>query len=144
MDEKKAVLSGPMFRQKSNLETSSICEHIHNKSRACFSEQEGGHYNHFAVHTETALELLRRIFPTGEANELSFALFSTSGVHGSYSTIEDVEKEGGELTFVIIQPRLCTLHYGNCEPKNEEDFMFLKKLRKTSWQRVLNIGLETK
>lgn len=136
----QAILSGPMFYDPKGLAESSICKNGLNKSMGCFRPKSGGHYNHYFVYARTAMEHLRKVFPTGEANELNFVLFSTSGVHGTYATIEDSEEDGGDVTFVIIQPRLCTIHYGTCEPKTKEDYSFLKKLRQSSWDVVQTIG----
>ena len=44
------------------------------------------------------------------------------------------------VTFVIVQPRIVTLRYGNCEPITPDDFAFLKKLRESSWAAVREIG----
>lgn len=153
--KKKVVLGGAIFSLAENdCYVSTKCEHHLNRSRNCFSPQKGGHYNHFFVKTEMAMVHLRRIFLKGEANDLNFILFSTSGVHGTYTTIEEAEKvlktapieldeeeqDCAIITFVIIQPRLCTLHYGNCEPKSLEDIEYLKKLRQSSWDIVKEIG----
>jgi len=100
----------------------------------------GGHYSIYkAVYP---MQLLKNVFPEGEANEMNFCLFSTSGVHGTYQTIEDEEKEPGVgVTFLIVQPRLVTMHYGEVYPKSSEDFEYLKKLRKSSRDIVnFNIG----
>lgn len=92
--------------------------------------------------------VLREIFPNGEANYLNFVLFSTSGVHGTYNTIEEAEaRVNGDMeacrkvTFLIIHPRLVTLRYGICEPETQDDIDFLKKLRASSHDWVANIGL---
>lgn len=153
--DKKVILSGPMFQPAINdCSESTKCEKAYNRTLNCFEPKSGGHYNHYSVKTEMAMVQLRRIFPEGIANELNFILFSTSGVHGTYNTIEDAEKVLttapvdldkndyylSEVTFVIIQPRLCTIHYGNCEPKNIKDIEFLKSLRQSSWDAVLTIG----
>ena len=154
-DSKEVILSEPMFQPAENdCGKSTKCEKAYNRSLNCFEPKSGGHYNHYSVIKKMAITLLRRIFPEGKANELNFVLFSTSGVHGTYNTIEDAEKVLmtapvdldeddlclSEVTFVIIQPRLCTIHYGNCEPKNNEDIKFLKSLRQSSWDAVLTIG----
>jgi hypothetical protein len=151
----KAILSGPMFQSaEDECYCSTKCQHSINRGMGCFRPQEGGHYNHYSVVTEMAMAHLRRIFPEGEGNDLNFVLFSTSGVHGSYTTIEEAERwlrtppcelteddmADSIITFVIVQPRLCTIHYGNCKPKNLDDIEFLKKLRETSWQAVQTIG----
>jgi hypothetical protein len=113
-----------------------------------FTKKDGAHYNNYGCPNEHGMEGLRQIFPTGEADEYNFVLFSTSGVHGSYSTVEEVEnaspdEEGytqNTVTFVIVHPRICCLRCGNCIPKTPEDFAFLKRLRETSWAAMAKIG----
>ena len=92
---------------------------------------------------------LRGMFPDAKANELNFVLFSTSGVHGTYNTIEEAEKhlagnddEGfAEVTFVIVHPRLVALRYGCCDPANQDDIDYLKRLRASSHEVVVTIGM---
>lgn len=84
---------------------------------------------------------LRQMFPDGKADDLNFCLFSTSGVHGTYCTIEDAEAgEVRDVTFVVVQPRIVGIRYGNCEPRTPEDFAFLKALRASSREAVATIG----
>lgn len=93
---------------------------------------------------------LRALFPTADADSLNFVLFSTSGVHGTYQTIESLENficgndpDGfGELTFLIIHPRLVSMRYGVCKPKNMDDISYLKKLRNSSINAMSLIGLD--
>lgn len=84
---------------------------------------------------------LRQLFPEGKADDLNFVLFSTSGVHGTYCTIEAAEAEGLDVTFLVVQPQFVGLRYGNCEPKTPEDFAFLKRLRASSHEAVQSIGV---
>ena len=94
------------------------------------------HYNIFK--TGDCLDALKEMFPDGETDEMNFVLFSTSGIHGTYQTIEDEEKAPGVgVTFLIVHPRIVTLRYGVVYPETKEDFEYLKKLRKTS-KRVVN------
>lgn len=92
------------------------------------------------------MDALREFFPTAEANEYNVCLFSTSGIHGTYATIEEVEDNLGDddeinnVTFLIVQPRICTVRHGNCTPKTPEEFEFLKKLRQSSWDELQKIG----
>lgn len=141
--------SGPMFEPA----TSKLWESIHKK--------EGAHYNNFGCHDKDGMEALRVLFPDGEACDEGFILFSTSGVHGRYDSIEDCQKwvdggqvayddqkdpeflESSKVTFLVVQPRICCLRHGNCEPRTDDDFDFLKKLRLTSWAVMLNIGRHT-
>lgn len=92
---------------------------------------------------------LRGMFPDAKADELNFVLFSTSGVHGTYNTIEEAEThlnvgddEGfAEVTFVIVHPRLVALRYGCCDPANQDDIDYLKRLRASSHEVVVTIGM---
>ena len=92
---------------------------------------------------------MRSIFPEATADEMNFVLFSTSGVHGTYATIEEVERASSlpysidrprHITFLVVRPRVVALQYGNCAPETPEDFAFLKKLRETSWAACAKIG----
>ena len=99
------------------------------------------HYTISAVNDDEAMDLLRKIFPEAQANDLNFCLFSTSGVHGTYATIEDVESgESEALTFMVIKPRMVSVLYGNCIPKTDEDFAFLKQLRESSSKAMNGIA----
>jgi len=99
------------------------------------------------------LDALKAMFPDGKANDLNFVLFSTSGVHGTYTTIEEIEADSKKpdddedkstmLTYVIVHPRLVALRYGNCTPTTPEDFAFLKKLRQSSYEVMVTIGAPT-
>lgn len=129
-------LSGPMFEPS---------EHDFGKS---IFGKEGAHYN---IYKFSDIKTLKTMFPEAQANELNFVLFSTSGIHGSYITIEDLEKaitdndpdyEGVyTLTVLIIQPRTVTMRYGNIDI-TAEDLPYLKKLRETSFDAVKTIGVE--
>ncbi len=83
-----------------------------------------------------AMAHLRVMFKDGP-DSLNFVLFSTSGIHGSYCTIEDCERGKVEdVTFLVIHPRLVAMEYGNVTPKNVDDFAFLKKLRADSLRAI--------
>ncbi len=105
------------------------------------------HYKVISVQQGDGMNELREMFKDGEADDLNFCLFSTSGIHGSYNTLESVERcvmpqqdanaeEYGQtqLTFLIVQPRLVVLRYGNCEPMTTDDFSFLRKLRASTFR----------
>jgi hypothetical protein len=119
---------------------------------------EGAHYNIYEIDPENGVAALREMFPLGEANTMNFVLFSTSGVHGSYVTIEEIEAGlekygsdpefgdeepddwlGNMLTVLIVQPRLVCMRYGNIAVKLA-DIPFLKQLRASSWAVVKLIG----
>lgn len=141
------VFGGPMFEQPEDVNFKSI----HGK--------QGGHYNNFSIKPGRGMEALHEWFPHAEANEMNFVLFSTSGAHGTYTTIEEIEasltKYGenpdfdddgwpddysdNELTVLIVQPRLCTVRHGLI-PVTLADIPFLKALRLSSWDVVRKIG----
>jgi len=98
----------------------------------------------------TGMRALKEMFPDAGADETNFVLFSTSGVHGTYNTIEEAEAviagtahEDGfaEVTFLIVHPRLVALRYWTCHPESMQDIEFLKALRASSHQVVARIGL---
>jgi len=100
------------------------------------------HYSVMALtQPELGMAALRKIFPTAQADEMNFVLFSTSGVHGTYTTIKDIEagfesrlleEEFEKLTFLIVQPRVVSLRYGVCVPESLDDLKYLKRLQSTS------------
>jgi len=102
-------------------------------------EGKDGYYSVYSLEDgDEGMLALRTMFPESVANYMNIVMFGTGGVHGSYSSIEDVEKsvlhegEPCSLTFLIIKPRTVTMQYGVCYPETKEDFEFLKGLRKSS------------
>lgn len=90
---------------------------------------------------------LKEIYPKGVANDLNMVMFSTSGVHGTYSSIEDLETaiktndpeyEGNyKLTVLSIHPRIVSMQYGHIEI-TLDDIDYLKKLRASSNEFLQN------
>ena len=101
------------------------------------------HYSVISRRDADGMKVLRDHFGSlrsGGPDECNVVLFSTSGVHGSYRSIEDVRKEGGELTYLILMPRTVCVVYGNCTPRTEDDFKFLRRLRRKSREILAHIG----
>lgn len=141
-------LSGPMF---------DPCD---DENRKSVFRREGGHYNIFSLKPDRGMAFLKLFFPDGEANVMNFALFSTSGIHGSYTTIEEIEASlelhgedpgfdpedapdtwtGNDLTVVVVQPRLVSMTYGDVTV-SKADIPYLKKLRESSWKAAQGIGV---
>jgi hypothetical protein len=77
---------------------------------------------------------LRSFFPDGKANELNWCFLSTSGVHGTYATLDGMhEPEDGEepfrhITVLVVQPRLVVMRYGNIDVETDEDERWLREL----------------
>jgi len=118
------------------------------------SRHESVHYSVMRCAKGKGMIGLREMFPNGKADSLNFVLFSTSGVHGTYSTIEEVQAsfEAGhqgddictDVTFLIVHPRIVALRYGNAEPQSMDDINFLKTLRASSLEAMSSIGWEAR
>jgi hypothetical protein len=104
--------------------------------------KESAHYSLMRLaNCESSMDALKAMFPDAKADEMNFVLFSTSGVHGTYQTIEEEEADPGVgVTFAIVHPRLVAMRFGNAYPKTPEDFDFLKALRQSSWDAMAAIG----
>ncbi|ASS55925.1 hypothetical protein [Rhizobium leguminosarum] len=90
----------------------------------------------------TGVEDLRKMFPDAKTDPLNFCMFSTSGTHGSYTTIEEIEealdKDGPQtLTVLVVQPRTVRMLYGDIWV-TADDIEFLKALRASSKSSVLD------
>ena len=125
------------------------------------SSKQGGHYNIYAASAdpEASIVALREWFcDDSTVNELNFILFSTSGVHGSYTTIEEIEASmskyptepdgddwpddycSPEITFLVVQPRLVGMTYGLAKIRNADDVAWVKRVRDLSCKAVAKIG----
>lgn len=118
------MLSGPMFEKSE----SELDKSVHKK--------EGAHYNIFCLkNDENGMEYIKLFFPEGECDEMNLIFFSTSGIHGSYVTIEDIEKSLEKYGYESLK----------CEKSSEEDDYFdpfLKKLRDSCSLYSSKIGSE--
>ena len=111
-------------------------------------KKESNYYSVLRLNSgASGITALRALFPTGEADHMNLVLFSTSGIHGSYTTIEAAEQALHNeenllsVTFLVLQPRIVTMRYGNCTPETVEDVQFLKRLRETSMKEIAGIGV---
>lgn len=136
------TVGGPMFEPAK----SELCRSIFSKS--------GAHYNIYEIDSISAI----RQYIGEEADELNLVIFSTSGVHGTYTTIEEIEGgllkygadakftddwpedyHGDELTVLIIHPRIVCMRYG-CIKVTLDDAPYLKAIRDSSRQAFAKIG----
>ncbi len=112
--------------------------------RESIFKTHGAHYNIYACIPGKEMEVIKT---AGEPDEENFWLFSTSGVHGTYVTIEEIERglnendpdSGTELTFLFMNPRTVTITYGTVD-LTKEDIPLFKRLRQKSWDAVQKIG----
>lgn len=99
---------------------------------------------HYSISEIKSIDDLRTMFPDGEANYLNFVLFSTSGIHGSYLTLEDIQDEPDDeehrLTVLVIRPRIVETIYGTIVI-DKTDIPWLMKLRASSLKAVSTIGV---
>jgi len=130
---------------------------------SCGYRKDGAHYNIWVISSGGVAGLRKMFGDPPHANEMNFALFSTSGVHGNYTTIEEIEHSlgkygsdpafmqdeseesipddyhGPSLTVAVYHPRIIGIGYGNVQV-TLEDIPFLKALRQSSWDAVQRIG----
>lgn len=87
------------------------------------------------------IEHLKQLFPDGKADFMNFCLFSTSGVHGTYCTIEDLfgNDDRDEITVLVIRPRIVHMIYGHIKVE-KSDIDYLKRLRESSHIAIQQIG----
>lgn len=95
------------------------------------------------------MQEIRELFPNGIADELNWLFVGTSGVHGSYNKIDDVEYilrgEDPEeeplpngralITVLIVHPRRCVLRWGEVQV-NMEDLNYLRKLVRSTIENI--------
>lgn len=84
---------------------------------------------HYSVASIKTMAEVRTFFPDGEASELNWLFCATSGVHGTYLTIDECEREIRDpaayelenneppsspttITVLIVQPRIVHMRYG--------------------------------
>jgi hypothetical protein len=86
---------------------------------------------------------LRAQFPTGEADELNWCFLSTSGVHGTYTTLDRIEgppEEDGyvyphEITVLVVAPRMVRMNCGHIKIE-PEDIPWLRRLVSSTLEAV--------
>jgi hypothetical protein len=115
----------------------------------------GSHYTVSSVKGDV-MAFLRGMEP----DDINFFFPSTSGVHGSYCTLDRIDLlftspdapetrsefscEEGEstpkewdLTFCFVMPRMCTIYYGNVPVRSLDDSRFLRGLVEKTIKGVL-------
>ena len=89
---------------------------------------------HYEILRLETLEDLWECFPGDRADEMNWLVCSTSGVHGSYVTLDRLlerwdDEEGLRfITVLVIQPRLDVLRYGELELHSHEEVRRLRHI----------------
>ena len=87
---------------------------------------------HYSINKIATLADLLACFPTGEADDLNFVMFGTSGIHGFYGSIAEVESGADDaITVLVIQPRIVAMRYGHIKV-GKEDAPALRKLAEST------------
>lgn len=103
----------------------------------------------YEVQEITSIQEVRQLFPNGFADELNWLLCSTSGIHGSYLTLDELEYiirgedpnnpplPNGKwyITILIIFPRRVTMLYGEIMI-GLEDIQYLRKLVRSTLENI--------
>jgi len=100
---------------------------------------------HYDIHKLNSIQQLRGLFPNGKADHMNWCLLSTSGIHGSYTTLEELKdkrkrafhagEKGEYITVLVIQPRLVCLYWG-CIQVAATDIEWLERLVATSLEEI--------
>lgn len=101
---------------------------------------------HYKVQQLESLDHLKEIFKNG-ADELNWLVASTSGIHGGYTKLDDIEQtweldpedeksNGKHITLLVIQPRLCVLKYGEIQIHDKEDIKWLRGIISQSIEMI--------
>jgi len=116
---------------------------IHGKGGASGVIQMPAHYSMFVLES---MDDVRSCFPGGKADSLNWMFCSTSGVHGSYNTLEraerqwDIEEEGRHparhITCVVLQPRIVCVRYGTIMMESKDDIEFIRGIVKSTLEEV--------
>lgn len=85
---------------------------------------------HYVVASEDDIAWYRGIYESCRGTpaffELNWFFFGTSGVHGSYATLDDLTTDDDDerapwLTVQLVNPRTCRIVYGHCRIDPETD-----------------------
>lgn len=103
----------------------------------------GGHYSLTELHDMTEVkQLLPDPVETDWRWELNWLFVGTSGVHGSYTAIPEVDPESPYLTVLIVRPRSASLAFGHvkCEP---EDLEWLQRALEFTLRGIVSSQLKS-
>lgn len=99
-----------------------------------------GHYTN--IESIKTIDDLKLIFPDANADEMNWCVFSTGGVHGDNSTLDELETDLDEqyeyppsLNVLVIRPRMVSILYGYI-PITKEDIPYLRKLVNSSLESI--------
>jgi hypothetical protein len=97
-----------------------------------------------------SIDDLKTLFPNGKANDLNWVFYSMSGVHGTYTTLDEIDagepdddpEENlapyqSELTVLVVHPRLVVLKYGNIRVHDKAEADWLRELVASSLAAVI-------
>jgi hypothetical protein len=112
---------------------------------ACGNHAATAHYHVFEGIKK--ISDLKTIFPEGKADDLNWAFLSTSGIHGSYISLDDLEKdpdcaecvdeEGNcTITVLVLHPRMCCIKFGEMKFNLKEDSAYLRGLVKSTVEEI--------
>lgn len=107
------------------------------------------HHTHYSIGKLDSIEDLKTLFgEEPKADTLNWFVASTSGVHGTYTTLDQIEQAwditdtenenyvGSYITVEVILPRMVRLIYGDIELKSKEQIAYLRKLVKSSIEAI--------
>jgi hypothetical protein len=104
-------------------------------------------YGRHAVPNKYGMSVLRDVFPHAKVTKEAIVLFSTGGVTGHTTTLEQLVKdypfpsnEVRTISFVILKPEHVVTMYGNAVVSGMDDLQFLMTLRSNSLHVMSEFG----
>ena len=104
-------------------------------------------YGRYVIPNKYGMSVLRDVFPHAKVTKEAIVLFSTGGVTGHMTTLEQLVKdypfpsdEVRTISFVILKPEHVVTMYGNAVVSSMDDLQFLMTLRSNSLQVMSEFG----
>lgn len=91
--------------------------------------------SHYTVTEIRSMQELRGMFPDGQADALNWLFLSTSGIHGSYGTLDGWTPDAPWITVLVLAPRMVRARYGEIEI-TAEDIPWLRRVVETTITEV--------
>lgn len=90
------------------------------------AEPSKGGDGYWTISLATTAQDFIDMFPNG-VDYLNWLLLSTSGIHGSYQTLDDWTPESPKITMLAICPRILRMTFGDVEV-SEKQIPILRRL----------------
>lgn len=95
------------------------------------AEPPDGGRGYWTISLATSAQDFIDMFPKGHADYLNWLFLSTSGIHGSYKTLDEWTPESPKITMLAICPRTLRMTFGDVEVTKEQIPILRRFVRQT-------------